>query len=171
MHEQGIVHCDIKPANIFVTSEFTGRLGDLDVSRDANERSTIATNKTVASVAGGTFDYMAPELVSKPADFRSDMYSFGLTVFDMFFMPAVDSSTGKLTFRRPTLHDQLAKRVAVDVPLYANEAISARLMEFLDALLQLDPSKRPSAVAALGRQLFHKRLVGIGNNSKERIEF
>ena len=98
MHERGVVHCDIKPANVFVTSERTGRIGDLDVSRDANERITQATSRTAASSLAGTFDYMAPELVSKPADFKSDVYSFGLTVFDMFFMPTLDASSGKLNF-------------------------------------------------------------------------
>jgi serine/threonine protein kinase len=115
MHERGIVHCDIKPANVFVTSERTGRIGDLDVSRDANERTTQATSQTAASSLTGTFDYMAPELVSKAADFKSDMYSFGLTVFDMFFMPTLDASSGKLNYKRPTLQEQLKSQKAINV--------------------------------------------------------
>ena len=163
MHERGVVHCDIKPANVFVTSERTGRIGDLDVSRDANERITQATSRTAASSLAGTFDYMAPELVSKPADFKSDVYSFGLTLFDMFFMPTLDdASSGKLNFKRPTLQEQLRSQKAISVPLYANDAVAAPLKELLDALLQFDASKRPTASVALGYSLFQKRFVGAG---------
>ena len=62
------MHCDVKPANIFVTRDGTGVLGDFDVSQDDNTRATMATAAAATkAVVGATWDYMAPELVSSAA--------------------------------------------------------------------------------------------------------
>ena len=67
VHEQGIVHADVKPANIFVTREGTGVLGDFDVSQNAETRATMASLAATRAVVGLTWDYAAPESVSTPA--------------------------------------------------------------------------------------------------------
>ena len=67
VHGHNIVHCDVKPANIFVTRDGTGVLGDFDVSQDDNTRATMATLAATKAVVGATWDYMAPELVSSAA--------------------------------------------------------------------------------------------------------
>ena len=63
VHEKGIIHCDIKPANIFVTREGTGVIGDFDVSRDEKTRATAA-----AATLIGTLDYLPPEGTSQKGD-------------------------------------------------------------------------------------------------------
>ena len=67
VHGHNIVHCDVKPANIFVTRDGTGVLGDFDVSQDDNTRATMASAAATKVVVGATWDYMAPELVSSGA--------------------------------------------------------------------------------------------------------
>ncbi len=67
VHERGIVHCDVKPANIFVTREGTGVLGDFDISQNAETRATMASSAATRAVVGLTWDYAAPESVSTPA--------------------------------------------------------------------------------------------------------
>lgn len=53
VHEQGVVHCDIKPANIFITREGTGVIGDFDVSRNNESRATMLA----AAVTKVTFTF------------------------------------------------------------------------------------------------------------------
>ena len=53
-------------------------------------------------MSGKTYDYMAPELVSSKANSRSDIYSFGVTAFDLHFRPELDDD-GLSQYKRPAL--------------------------------------------------------------------
>ena len=78
VHEAGIVHCDVKPQNVFVSSEGVVVLGDFDVSQDAAGR----TVSLVTAALGGTLGFLAPELRTQPPVIgpASDMFAFGCTV-------------------------------------------------------------------------------------------
>lgn len=89
-HDRGIVHRDLKPENIFVTDD--GRLKILDfglakLSAPKGTESSDALTQTVHSDPGtvlGTVGYMSPEQVrGKPADARSDLFSFGAILYEM----------------------------------------------------------------------------------------
>ena len=56
VHSQGIIHCDVKTKNIFVTEQMTGVLGDFDVSHDVSTRATLASAATKLSITGATWD-------------------------------------------------------------------------------------------------------------------
>jgi eukaryotic-like serine/threonine-protein kinase len=93
-HKKGIIHRDLKPANILVTK--TGvKLLDFGLAKiESGARDNEATVSLATSGDGavlGTLLYMSPEQIEgKPADARSDIYSFGLVLYEM--------ATGKRAF-------------------------------------------------------------------------
>ena len=79
-HEQGLVHRDVKPSNVILTSEGHVYLTDFGLAK----RAETAAGLTAADQMLGTVDYVAPEQIegSEP-DARGDMYSLGCVLFEM----------------------------------------------------------------------------------------
>lgn len=87
-HEAGVLHRDIKPANIILDQSGNARLMDFGIARQANAAST---NLTQPGTVVGTANYLSPEVaLGKPADQRSDLYSMGVMMYEIF--------TGQLPF-------------------------------------------------------------------------
>jgi eukaryotic-like serine/threonine-protein kinase len=86
-HAKGITHRDLKPANILVTPSGVKLLDFGLAFVDDNANVGIADAPTALSVAGavmGTVAYMSPEQAQgKPADARSDIFSFGLVLYEL----------------------------------------------------------------------------------------
>ena len=78
-HQHGVIHRDIKPHNIFLTTDGTIKLGDFGIASFQN-----GTQVTLQDQVIGTPQYIAPEItLSIQASERSDIYSLGVTFFEL----------------------------------------------------------------------------------------
>ena len=106
VHRRGLIHKDIKPANVLVDDSGNVRLTGFGIaSRLPNERQQPAPPEIIA----GTFAYMAPEQtgrMNRSIDARSDLYSLGVTLYEML--------TGSLPFTASDamewIHCHIARR-------------------------------------------------------------
>ena len=153
-HRQGIVHRDLKPSNVMLTE--TGvRLLDFGLAKqhDAGPPGalTSAPSHTALTMEGsilGTLHYMSPEqLDGKPADARSDVFSFGATFYEM------------VTGRRPFDADSQASVIGAilkDAPAPLREiepGIPRRLDRVVRTCLAKDPDDRWQTMRDLKREL------------------
>lgn len=90
-HEQGVVHRDVKPANVRVMKDGTVKIMDFGIARMMSEN----TQLTATGMAMGTVGYLAPEqLRGEPIDARVDVFSFGVMAYEVF--------SGKMPFHGET---------------------------------------------------------------------
>ena len=152
-HKQGIVHRDIKPANIMTVPESkTIKVTDFGICRFEDSELTQATRKGDVI---GTPQYMSPEQVmGRPADSRSDVFSTGIVLYQML--------TGKLPFQGETaasVQIQIAKVDPKPLKQIVPE-LPASLYRAVDRALMKDPERRyrngeelAAALAAVRDQL------------------
>ncbi|NKY86293.1 Stk1 family PASTA domain-containing Ser/Thr kinase [Nocardia veterana] len=103
-HAAGLVHRDIKPENVLISDA-----GEVKIADFGLVRAVAGSNLTSASVILGTAAYLSPEQVTAgSADARSDVYSFGILIFELL--------TGRTPFTGDTSLSIAYQRVEKDVP-------------------------------------------------------
>ncbi len=131
--EFDILHGDIKPGNILLTPSGTVKLSDFGLARRLSEISSQEGRIT------GTPDYLAPEAIAaKPLDLRSDMYSLGVTFFEMTFGRLPYTYTGNHVMERLRAHQE----GAVEFPSPWPDKIPRAWRDVLAKLLSKTPTDR-----------------------------
>lgn len=145
LHEHGWVHRDIKPDNFLVDE--AGDVKLIDFALASRVASGLSKWLPFRSKVQGTRSYMSPEQIrGKPLDARSDIYSFGCTLYELI--------SGKLPFTGSNPEDLLRKHIAAPVPTLAaaNKNVTPDFNNLVGSMMAKNPDQRPSTMKEfLGR--------------------
>ncbi|MFF4160680.1 serine/threonine-protein kinase [Streptomyces sp. NPDC001678] len=133
-HKQGIVHRDVKPANVMITDDDQILLGDFGIAAPET-----GTGITSTGVVIGSAPYLAPERAAgRPGKASSDLFSLGVTLYE-----AVEGVS-------PFLRDSwVASAHAVRYDAAPPMRRAGRLGPLISALLSKDPAARPKIAVAM----------------------
>jgi serine/threonine-protein kinase len=137
-HDNGVVHRDVKPGNLLVTTTDSVVLTDFGIAR-----SVAATPLTATGVLVGTVSYLAPEQVlGKPATPRSDVYALGVVAYECL--------SGRRPFDGENPFDVAMRRLREPPPTLAGD-IPPAVLAVLDRALAPDPDQRWPSAAEFAR--------------------
>lgn len=130
-HSQGVVHRDVKPANIIITADKKAKITDFGIAR------VNTSNLTMEGQLLGTPNYMAPEQIQgKEVDHRADLFSLGVMLYEMI--------TGRKPFQGENL-TVVTHRIVYDAftpPDEIVEGLPSSLMDILGKALHKEPAER-----------------------------
>ncbi|WP_299452129.1 serine/threonine-protein kinase [uncultured Microscilla sp.] len=152
-HKQGVIHRDIKPSNIIITQDASAKVLDFGIAKILKENKN---NLTKPGAQLGTVMYMSPEQVQgKEIDQRTDIYSLGVTLFEML--------TGKAPYDETQLTEFDVFNKIVNDPLpplkQFNGAISERMQQLIDKATAKNPAERFQSCAEFKEALLKQEEV------------
>lgn len=136
IHDHSLVHFDIKPANIFLRGEIA-RVGDYGLSK------LVTESRNSLSFGRGTPYYMAPEMLQRIGDARSDIYSLGIILYECL--------VGDVPFKGDT-EWQVLRKHEHEAPQFPVE-VGTIERQVIEKCLEKDPDDRYQSVNDLLRDL------------------
>ncbi|KAM3586653.1 Protein kinase of the Mitotic Exit Network [Umbelopsis sp. WA50703] len=147
LHQNEVVHCDLKAANILTTKGGNVKLTDFGVSLN------LKMNSVEDGVVAGTPNWMAPEIIElKGACFESDIWSLGCTIIEL--------CTGKPPYADLIAMATLFRIVEDDCPPLPDN-ISEELQDFLRRCFRKVAADRPSPEQLLNHKWIHKNVFSL----------
>ena len=140
-HNNGIIHRDVKPQNIIISTDGTAKVADFGIAR-------AATSDTINSNVMGSVHYSAPEQSRGGfSDARSDIYSLGITMYEMV--------TGRLPFNGDTAVTVALAHIEETLvpPETYNPAIPKSLEQIIIKCVEKEPENRYQDIETLIRDL------------------
>jgi serine/threonine protein kinase len=151
VHERGLLHRDLKPGNVFVDEAGRGRLIDFGLVKAiqrANPELTDLASKTLTGpgLLVGTVSYMSPEQLRRTeCDARSDVFSFGLVLYEML--------AGEAPYDDRTLQTTIKGIVHTPTPLLPEAPegpeVGAERQRIVEKAMAKDPAQRYPGAAAM----------------------
>jgi len=158
-HKNGIIHRDIKPQNIIVTKDGVVKVTDFGIARNADAETTTSSG------AMGSVHYFSPEQArGKFVDFRSDIYSLGIVMFEM--------ATGSLPFDGDTAVTVALKHISEPLPDVRdiNPNISMSAFKILRKAAAKSLAQRYDSAESMLKDLKKAMIDDSGRFVKEPIE-
>ena len=141
-HAQGTLHRDIKPANLLLDAQGVVCVADFGLAKAAEDEALSQTGDVV-----GTLRYMAPEQFSGRAEARSDVYSLGLTLYELLALkPAFEDSNRSALIRKITQEEAVPLRTV-------NPKIPRDLETIVSKATAREPAQRYLSAADMARDL------------------
>lgn len=142
-HGKGILHGDLKPANVMLTPDGQVKLLDFGLARRITEPAADETTQVMPGLEG-TPGYIAPERITgAPAVAASDLFALGVVMYEMV--------AGRNPFLRPSTPETLSAILEHDPP--AIPRLPQALASLIESCLHKDPRQRSSSAGELAAQL------------------
>src|SRR5262245_2069025 len=143
-HRRGVIHRDLKSANVAVTPDGSVKVLDFGLSRriaEAHHRGNAPADILTSASVAGTLTHIAPEVLrGEPLDPRADLWALGVMLYEM--------TAGVLPFKRPTPF-ATADAILNSVPEPLPTTVPAALRRVIDRCLAKDPASRYATAAEL----------------------
>ena len=160
LHDLKILHRDLKSANIFLFSDGSAKIGDLNVSK--------VVYKGLGFTQTGTPYYASPEVwKDQPYDSKSDIWSLGCVTFEMMAL--------RPPFRAENM-EKLFNKVIKGQYSKLSDRYSQDIKDIIQMMLKVNPQERPSCAQILNHELVKKRLeffksqIGLDDENLDKMD-
>jgi len=133
-HDRGVIHRDIKPGNLMITSRGSVKIADFGIALSNHD---LSKKLTTTGEFVGTPGYLSPEVcLGKPVDQRSDIFSLGIVMFEML--------TGRMPFTDESPLGLMLEVVKAEIPdvREINHDVDPDIARILDRMIAKDPAER-----------------------------